>query len=67
MVLLTPDNANPTMAEIDMFLRCSPSSSYEHTIREIRSKSGVNALLHPAEEYFLEAAEAVGAAARITP
>ena len=55
------------MAEIDMFLRCSPSSSYEHTIREIRSKSGVNALLHPAEEYFLEAAEAVGAAARITP
>lgn len=67
MVLLIPDNANPTMAEIDMFLRCSPSSSYEHTIREIHSKSGVNALLHPAEEYFLEAAEAVGAAARITP
>lgn len=67
MVLLIPDNANPTMAEIDMFLRWAPSSSYEHTIREIRSKSGVNALLHPAEEYFLEAAEAVGAAARITP
>jgi len=67
MVLLIPDNANPTMAEIDMFIRCSPTSSYEHTIREIRSKSGVGALLHPAEEYFLEAAEAAGAVERNTP
>ena len=56
MVLLIPGNANPTRADIDMFLRCSPSSSYEHIIREIQSKSGAGALLHPAEEYFLERA-----------
>jgi len=56
MVLLIPGNLNPTHADIDMFLRCSPSSSYEHVIREIRSKSGAGALLHPAEDYFLERA-----------
>lgn len=64
MVVLIPTNANPTRAEIDAFIRES-SSSLDHgitqitnTIREIHGKSGVGALLHPAEEYFLEAAEA---------
>jgi len=56
MVLLIPGNLNPTHADIDMFLRCSPSSSYEHVIREIQSKTSVGALLHPAEDYFLERA-----------
>jgi len=56
MVLLIPGNLNPIHADIDMFLRCAPSSSYIHVIREIRSKSGAGALLHPAEDYFLERA-----------
>lgn len=56
MVQLVHGNANPTRADIDMFFRCSPSSSYEHIIREIECKSGAGALLHPAEEYFLERA-----------
>lgn len=54
MVLLIPGNTNPTMADIDAFLQGSESSSYEHVIREIESKSGAGALLHPAESYFLE-------------
>ena len=70
MVVLIPTNANPTRADIDAFIRESSSSSdhciteITNTIREIHSKSGAGALLHPAEEYFLEAAAA--AAARIT-
>jgi len=74
MVVLLPNNPNPTHADIDAYIRDSLSSSQsssvnqgiteiQNTIREIRCKSGVGALLHPAEEYFLEAA----AAARITP
>lgn len=66
MVVLIPTNANPTRAEIDAFIRESSSSSSEYgitqltnTIREIHGKSGVGALLHPAEEYFLEAANRV--------
>ena len=54
MVLLIPGNANPTMADIDAFLKGSQSICYEHVIREIECKSGVGALLHPAESYFLE-------------
>ncbi len=71
MVLLIPTNTNPTRAEIDAFIRESSSSSEYgitqiiNTIREIHGKSGVGALLHPAEEYFLEAA-AEATAARIT-
>jgi len=79
MVLLIPTNPNPTRADIDAFIRDSLSSSsqssslsssssdgiteIQNTIREIRCKSGVGALLHPAEEYFLEALTV----ARITP
>ena len=71
MVVLLPNNPNPTRADIDAFIRDSLSSSsasedriteITNTIREIRCKSGVSALLHPAEVYFLEAA-----AAYITP
>ena len=79
MVVLLPNNPNPTRADIDAYFHESLSSSsssdsiteIQNTIREIRSKSGVGALLHPAEEYFLEVAEAAltttAAAARITP
>ena len=69
MVLLIPGNANPTMADIDAYLlqirtgtgtRTGTGEPPLHTIkrvvREIRSKSGAGALLHPAEEYFMERA-----------
>ena len=69
MVVLIPTNANPTRTEIDAFIRESSSSDHgiteiTNTIREIHSKCGAGALLHPAEEYFLDAAAAT--AARIT-
>ncbi len=63
MVQLIPDNDNPTMAEIDAYI-CE-SRKYGHmagvteTVREIHSKSGAGALLHPAEEYFLSRYSAV--------
>jgi len=64
MVILVPANDNPTRADIDAFISESLSSS-EHgiaeitkTFREIECKSSAGALLHPAEEYFLEAAVA---------
>ena len=68
MVLLIPGNANPTRADIDAYLlqsrthtrtrTCadSPLRDIKSTVREIQSKSGAGALLHPAEEYFLERA-----------
>lgn len=63
MVQLIPGNANPTKAEIDAYLLQSRTCTREslprdikRTVREIQSKSGVGALLHPAEEYFLERA-----------
>jgi hypothetical protein len=63
MVQLIPDNANPTMAEIDEYLstRGSASGDIDIVIREIRGKSGVGALLHPAEVYFMERVEALDA------
>jgi len=83
MVVLIPNNPNPTHADIDAYIRDSLSSSsqsalasssvnqgiteIQNTIREIHSKSGVGALLHPAEEYFFEVAEAALTVARITP
>ena len=56
MVLLIPGNANPTMADIDAYLRFPVSHLHniKRVVREIQSKSGVGALLHPAEEYFVE-------------
>lgn len=67
MVVLLPNNPNPTRADIDAYFHESVNqgiTEIQNTIREIHSKSGAGALLHPAEEYFLEAA---AAAARITP
>ena len=65
MVVIIPSNDNPSRADIDIFIRCSPYSFYEPVIREIAYKSGVGALLHPSEEYFLEVA-AEAAAQRMT-
>ena len=61
MVLLIPGNANPTMADIDAYLLQihtgePPLHTIKRVVREIRSKSGAGALLHPAEEYFMERA-----------
>jgi hypothetical protein len=58
MVQLIPGNANPTRAEIDAFIRESRMTydgmtALKHVVREIECKSGVGALLHPAEEYFV--------------
>jgi len=58
MVQLIPGNANPTRAEIDAFIRESRMTydgmtALKHVVREIKCKSGVGALLHPAEEYFV--------------
>lgn len=58
MVQLIPDNANPTMAEIDAYIRKSRMTfdgmtALNHIVREIECKSGVGALLHPSEEYFV--------------
>ena len=69
MVLLIPGNANPTRADIDAYLHQSrtrtrtrtrgespPLHDIKYVVREIQNKSGAGALLHPAEEYFLERA-----------
>lgn len=58
MVQLIPGNANPTRDEIDAFIRESRMTydgmtALKHVVREIECKSGVGALLHPAEEYFV--------------
>ena len=58
MVLLIPGNANPTKNDIDAYILQHelPLSDIKRTIREIECKSNARALLHPAEEYFLERA-----------
>ena len=65
MVQLIPDNPNPTMADINAYIREMRAASGGDTaaiaalmcvVREIRCKSGAGALLHPSEEYFLERA-----------
>jgi len=61
MVQLIPDNANPTMAEIDEYLSTHRDTDIDIVMREIRGKSGVGALLHPAEVYFMERVEALDA------
>jgi hypothetical protein len=58
MVQLIPTNANPTRDEIDAYIRESHTTSggmaaLKIIVREIHSKSGAGALLHPAEEYFV--------------
>jgi len=50
--------ANPTHKDIDDYISESVTSGNitgaTYIAREIEAKSGVGALLHPAEEYFLE-------------
>lgn len=57
MVQLIPTNDNPTENEIDAYicemLNQNNYSILNDVVREIHSKSGVGALLHPAEEYFV--------------
>lgn len=65
MVQLIPGIDNPTRSDIDAYIthelldaynpNC-PGAAYMlyHTVREIHSKSGVGALLHPADDYFIE-------------
>ena len=56
MVLLIPGNANPTMADIDAYLRVPepPLHNIKCVVREIQCKSGAGALIHPSEEYFMD-------------
>lgn len=69
MVQLTHDNANPTMTEIDEYLlmwaTCDDTlDSINNVVREIHGKSGVGALLHPAEAYFVERVDGTTAASK---
>lgn len=70
MVNLIPGNDNPTRNDIDVYIthefqfvtgnNCRENdheTMVYHTVREIKSKSGVGALLHPAEEYFIQQVE----------
>ena len=51
-------NTNPTHKDIDDYISESFVSgnitSATYIARQIEAKSGIGALLHPAEEYFLE-------------
>ena len=53
--------ANPTRTDIDTYIHDGYGSAAADTetlrgiVREIQCKSGAGALLHPAEEYFVEA------------
>lgn len=57
-----PVNADPTMYEIDTYIRETRESPASEggvaalmcTVREIQSKSAAGASLHPAEEYFMD-------------
>jgi hypothetical protein len=56
MVQLIPTNDNPTKNEINAYICEMLINNYNvlnDVVREIHSKSGVGALLHPAEEYFV--------------
>ena len=60
----TPVNADPTMYEIDTYIRETRAAPVSEggggvaalmcTVREIQSKSAAGASLHPAEEYFMD-------------
>lgn len=61
MVVIIPGNANPTRADIDAYIHggdgsvAADAETLRSIVREIECKSGAGALLHPAEEYFVEA------------
>ncbi len=58
MVQLIPNINNPTQNEIDSYIQHAVSNKRGNELKrillEIECKRGVGALLHPAEEYFLE-------------
>jgi len=51
--------ANPTRSEIDAYIHGADTETLRGIAREIQCKSGAGALLHPAEEYFVEAVAAL--------
>jgi hypothetical protein len=55
MVVIIPDNENPMRSEIDVYIHGADTETLRGIVREIQCKSGAGALLHPAEEYFVEA------------
>jgi hypothetical protein len=64
-------NANPTRADIDAFIHggygsAAAAATLRGIVREIECKSGAGALLHPAEEYFVEAVAATTSASCLT-
>ena len=65
MVVIIPDNENPTRSEIDAYIHGADTETLRSIVREIECKSGAGALLHPAEEYF--AVAVVAAAETASP
>lgn len=63
MVQLIQKINNPTQNEIDAFIQHAVSNKrgdeLKQIMREIECKRGVGALLHPAEEYFVESVRRV--------
>jgi hypothetical protein len=65
-------NANPTRADIDAFIHggygsaAAGAETLRSIAREIECKRGAGALLHPAEEYFVEAVAATTSASCLT-
>jgi hypothetical protein len=59
MVIIIPDNENPTRADIDAYIHGADAETLRGIVREIECKRGAGALLHPAEEYFVEAVAAL--------
>jgi hypothetical protein len=55
MVVIIPDNENPTRTDIDAYISVAGVETLRGIVREIECKSGAGALIHPAEEYFAEA------------
>jgi hypothetical protein len=72
MVVIIRGNANPTRADIDAYIHGGDGSAaagvetLRGIVREIECKSGAGALLHPAEEYFVEAVAATTSASCLT-
>jgi hypothetical protein len=67
----TDANANPTRSDIDAYILSERKSdsgveTLRGIVREIECKSGAGALLHPAEEYFVEAVAATTSASCLT-
>jgi hypothetical protein len=59
MVFIIPVNENPTRADIDAYIHGADAETLRGIVREMECKRGAGALLHPAEEYFVEAVAAL--------